>query len=474
MSTGSALRLGADCPRDVLGLLVDAALGARVELGPEVLRRLEEARRAYLEEAGRRKVYGYCTGLGEMYTHEGHCGPEWEHRVLQEHATQTGRPAPPLVVRAFLAARLLQLSRGTAPVRPVVARRIEEALNKGVVPVVPLFGSVGASGDLAPSAHAFLCIYYGEGDAWWKGERVPCGRALEEAGLEPLPLEPGEALALINNTGWSTGIAGLAHWLLERVVEESLRAAKGSLETAECNPEHYQKVIARLRRTAGIERVLEELSTVKCRGGRLQDPYSLRCTPLIYGAALEALQHPRSLLESEACSSTENPAVCEGRVVHWCGFHSIQVSLAADYSRIIAGHVANSIERRIAQLMRSEITGLPPFLASKDSSVGAMMAHYTAASLAGMIRQQASPAGVHSVPTSGMQEDVIPQSPNAAILLARSAVLLLRMVALERGVVRYASMLDSGVPVGRLVEEEYRGLVEAPRLGPVALALEQL
>jgi len=474
MSIGSALRVGAGCPRDVLGFLVDAALGALVELEPEVLRRLEEARRAYLEEARRRKVYGYCTGLGEMYTHEGHCGPEWEHRVLVEHATQTGRPAPPLVVRGFLAARLLQLSRGTAPIRPAVARRIEEALNKGVVPVVPLYGSVGASGDLAPSAHAFLCLYYGEGEAWWRGERVPCSRALEEAGLEPLPLEPGEALALINNTAWSTGIAGLAHWLLERVVEESLRAAKESLEIAECNPEHYQRVIARLRRTGGVERVLEELSSVKCRGGRLQDPYSLRCTPLIYGAALEALQHPRSLLESEACSSTENPAVCMGRVVHWCGFHSIQVSLAADYARIVASHVANSIERRIAQLMRSEITGLPPFLASKDSSVGAMMAHYTAASIAGMIRQHAAPAGVHSVPTSGMQEDVIPQSPNAAILLARSTLLLLRMVALERGVARYASMLDSGVPVGRVVEEEYRGLVSEPRLGPVALALEQL
>jgi len=474
MPAGRVLLYGDECPRDLLDSIVGVAAGrARVDLALTVAERLDDARARYTREASRRRVYGYCTGLGEMYEHEGHCGPEWEHRILAEHAVQTGTPAPPLAVRAFLAVRLLQLSRGTAPVRSIVARRIAEALNHGITPVIPLYGSVGASGDLAPSAHAFLCLYYGEGAAIHGGTRMSCSEALERAGLQPLPLEPGEALALINNTAWSTGLAILAIWLVEYGFRESLSAARVSLETARCNPEHYSPIIAKLRPSRGLQRVLEALEGVQCPGGRLQDPYSLRCIPLIYGAVRDALDHARLLVEAEACSSTENPAVCGEGVLHWCGFHSVQVGLAADYARIAVSHLANTIERRIAQLMRSEITGLPPFLASPDSSVGAMMAHYTAASLAGLLRQYASPASVHSLPTSGLQEDVVPQSPNSAILLGRAAVMLLRLVALERAVARYARMYDAGVTVGRLVEEEYESLTRG-LAGEVAGALEAL
>lgn len=473
MQSGQLL-VGPGCPQDVLSFITTAALpGTKVEVAHSAIERLDESRSVYVQEAGKRRVYGYCTGLGEIYDKQGVCGPEWERTVLAEHAAQTGKPAPPGVVRAFLAVRLLQLSRGAAPVRGIVAERIAEALSLGVIPVIPLYGSVGASGDLAPSAHAFQCIFYGLGEAYYEGHRLPCSEALRQAGLEPLMLEPGEALALINNTAWSTAIAGLSLWLLERVLWESIGAAVDSLGLARCQGEHYSPDVAKLRPGRGIASVLEALSRAGCTGSRLQDPYSLRCIPMVYGAVLEGLSHARDLIAREACSPTENPAVVDGKVLHWCGFHSIQASLASDYARILASHVANIVERRIAQLFRPEITGLPPFMARPGSSVGAMIAHYTAASITALLRQYSSPAGIHSIPTSGLQEDIVPQSPNAAILLARTTVLLARLVAIERAVARYARE-EHGQAVGVLVEEEYERLRGDPEVGYLLSQLEQL
>ncbi len=150
-----------ECPS--LEDLYSASQGEKVKVEDRVYEVLDSARRIYEEEAGKRRVYGYCTGLGDMYGHSGSCGPHWEETVLREHAVGVGPVAPERLSRAFLYARLAQLSRGRAPVRGITARRIEEALNNGIIPRIPLYGSVGASGDLAPSAHAFLCIYRGVG-----------------------------------------------------------------------------------------------------------------------------------------------------------------------------------------------------------------------------------------------------------------------------------------------------------------------
>ena len=448
-----------ECP-GVEGI-VSVALGSEVVVDRRLLSLLEEARSVYLGEASRRRIYGYCTGLGDLAGRGGECRPGWEHRVLVEHAVATGPLAPPFLARAFLAARLFQLSSGQAPVRPVVAERIAEALNRGVVPGVPLHGSVGASGDLAPSAHAFLCLFYGEGRAYYQGRLVPCREALEGAGLGTLELEAGEALALINNTAWSTALAGLGVYALERLWEASLESASRILEACRCRGEHYDPGLLASRGHGGVVEAAGRIRA-SCTGGPGQDPYSLRCTPIVAGAVFDALQYARRLLDREACAPTENPTVHGGRVWHWCGFHAVYPSIAADTAAVAAAHLAGLVERRIAQAMRGELTGLPDYLAGPGSSVGAMIIQYSAAQRAALARWASSPAGVHSIPTSGLQEDVVSMAPNAGLRLLQLADSIAWLVAMERAVARAleaAGRGDYSWRPGDLVWREYEALL---------------
>ncbi len=454
------------CPR--LEDIVEASRGARVIISEEALDRLDTARRAYLEAVERgERVYGYCTGLGARYS-EGvrDCSSGHERRVLEEHAMGVGEPAPPVLVRAFLFVRLVQLSRGRAPVRGVVAERLAALLNEGVTPRIPLYGSVGASGDLAPSAHAFLCAYYGVGEALVGGRWVPCREALEEAGLEVLPLEPGEALALINNTAWSTALAALGIYGLEAVVDAVVDNTASVLGVCGCNPEHYDPRVLEAKAHPGIVEVSNRLEGLSCRGDRLQDPYSLRCTPMILGVARDALRFARSLVEAEACSSPENPVVVDGRVYHWCGFHSVAAGVAGDVARMAAAHVANLVERRIATMLRGDVTGLPEFLAGPEDTVGAMIAQYTAAALAASTRRLSAPASVHSIPTSGLQEDVVPMSPDSGYTLLDTTYRVAVLAGVEAAVARYAL---EGMPgpsrLRELIDSEVSRILEGAGLG---------
>ncbi len=448
------------CPG--IGWIIDAALGSRLD-PPPGLERLDEAREAYLEEARRRRVYGYCTGLGALHSRSG-CGPGYERRVLEEHAVGAGPHAHPYIVRAFMATRILQLTAGQAPVRSSAALRILEALNHRITPLVPLYGSVGASGDLAPSAHAFLCIYYGVGEALYGGERVTCAEALEASGLGVLELEPGEALALINNTAWSTGAAALGVEAARRALSLWLDAARASLEAAGCNPEHYDPGVLSTRRHRGVAEAAERLRGCPRPTGRLQDPYSLRCTPMIGGAALELIEYARGVVEREACAPTENPTVAHGRVWHWCGFHAIYPGLAADAAALSVSHLVGASERRIAQLLRGEVTGLPDFLAGEGSPVGAMITQYTAASMAAEARRESCPATVHSIPTSGLQEDYVSMAPMAAYKLVRLAGLLAMTAAIEESLARAAASWSGNVDPRVIVEEARRRVSGDPLL----------
>ncbi len=442
--------------------LYRASTGEAVKVDPSIYAGLDSSRRTYLDEASKRQVYGYCTGLGEPYTSRGGCGSGIEERVLKEHAVGVGGPARESIVRAFLFARLSQLAQGRAPIRGVVAERIVEALNKGIIPVIPVKGSVGASGDLAPSAHAFLCIHLGIGSAFHKGRVTSCREALEEAGLKPLNLEPGEALALINNTAWSIALAGLGVWAALSLLEESLRVASKSLSVTWCNPEHFSREVIEAKRS--IEAVTPGL---ECSGSRLQDPYSIRCIPQVYGSAYKAIQHARSLVEAELCSSTENPLVAGGRVLHSCNFHSLPAGLAADYTVIALASVANIVERRIAQLLRSSITGRPEYLAREPGSVGAMILQYTAASLAARIRRLSTPSTVNSIPTSGMQEDHTPMSPDAGLKLLEAVEDLSWLIAVEDLVAGIALEEPVGDKLWRELMARHANLLERAGLGEI-------
>ncbi len=420
---------GRSCP-GIPGVLRVAG-GARVSLDHSVLGRLDEARRVYLDEAGRRRVYGYCTGLGARLDEEGACGPAGELAVLRAHAAGAGAPAPAGWVRAFLFVRLLQLSRGSAPVRGVVAERLAEALNAGVTPRVPLWGSVGASGDLAPSAHAMLCVVAGEGVTL---DGRPCRRALEEAGLEPLSLETGEALALINNTAWSTAVAMLGVARIRRALGASLEVASWTARAAGAPEEHFSPEALAAKGHKGVLEAAEALAypgPAPRAPRKLQAPYSVRCVPQVYGAALEALEWASRLLEEEACGAPENPTVAGGSVYHTCNFHASYTALAADTAAIAAATIASMIERRVDRLMDSKTTGLPDFLAGPGSSVGLMILQYTAASLAAEARAEAQPRSIHLIPTSLSQEDHPSMAPAAAYRLHKLADILEILVAIE-------------------------------------------
>ena len=438
--------------------------GARVEIGENALKALAEARSSYLEEVSKREVYGYCTGLGGLYHRKpASCGSDYERRVLVEHAMGLGPRAPPRLVRAFLTVRLIQLTRGRAPVRPQVAERIASALNEGILPVIPLHGSVGASGDLAPSAHAFLCLYYGGGEAYTPDGIAPCSKALEKSGLDKLPLEPGEALALINNTAWTTGIGLSALIVFEELLGEALRVARRTLEAARCTPDHYSLELAGATGYKELGEILELLKPSCRKPARLQDPYSLRCTPQVYAAVKRLIGFLRDTISREMCSSTENPVIVRGRAYHWCGFHSIQVSLALDYARIASSVLANISERRIAQLLRREINGLSDFLAGETDSVGAMITQYAAAALAASSRALAHPMVTNSIPTSGLQEDLVPMGPESGLLLIESLRRTALVLAVEDAVSKYASQgLAGGVEeLRRLLDESSKRILDS-------------
>ncbi len=391
----------------------------KVEVSGEALARLKETRKEYLAEASRRRIYGYCTGLGELQYKITRCPDNWEMTVLDEHSTSVGlQVSSRSLSLLFLKIRLLQLLQAPAPVRPGVAQRIAVAVNRGIAPLIHAYGSVGASGDLAPSSEAFRCLFYGKGRAWADGKPVPCRSALEKAGLDVYPLQPGEALALINNTAWSTALCSYNVTGLKNALNTALELAVRLVTTVKPNPEHYMPKLLELKRCPRCIAVAYRLNS-QCAGKSrlLQYPYSIRCLPQILGSLFDGLDWVEKKVAEEACSSTENPTVINGRVYHNCNFHSIRVSLACDQALTIAGHLASLVDRLAAQLMRKSITGLPEFVSTEHSSVGLMIVQYATASLAARARTLSHPSGVESIPTSGLQEDIVPMTPISGLKL---------------------------------------------------------
>ncbi len=415
--------------------------GEEVVVGDSLVKMLNSAREALESEASKRRVYGYCSGLGALMDLRGVCDPEWEHRVLIEHAVGIGPWAPAEISRLFLFIRLLQMSQGLDPIRGLLALRISEVLNSGITPLIPTRGSTGASGDLIPSAHAFLCILRGSGYALYKGSMVDCSEALRSEGLNVIELKPGEALVLINNTAWSTAILAYSIIKLEDMILKSLRVTKIALELCRCVEEHYSSIVSKIKKYPGLSLALKMLDGLQClNSGRLQDPYSLRCTPFIYGALLDIIEVSKDIIMREACSTSTNPVVLDGIVVHSCAFHAVNLAIIADLLAIGVAHVANIIERRVTQLFRKDITGLPDFLA-KDTPVGSMIEGYVATSLVARLRALATPHSIHSLPVSGLQEDVIPHAGEATLRLIEVIELLGELIGIEERVVAKAYSL---------------------------------
>ncbi len=424
------LEVGVDCKYSMSDLFNFIIKKEKIVLNKQIIFNAQKNRHIYLEEARKRLIYGYCTGLGSLYKRVTNCPEGWEEVVLEEHSASVGdRVASIPLTRLFLLIRLIQLTRLPAPVRPAVIERIRDALNLEIYPLIHYLGSVGASGDLSPSAEAFRCLFYGKGRAWMDGSIIECNEALRKAGLEPLELEPGETLALINNTAWSTALCLYSLYSLEKLLNEAMRVGGLAIEISGANPEHYDPEMIKAKNCPEGAEVAERLRVHAREMRILQAPYSIRCLPQILGALNRAYRHSLQMVLDEVCGASENPAVVNGRVLHGCNFHSIRVGLACDYARIITSNLANLVDRLAAQLLRSEITGLPEFLAGEKSSVGLMITQYTTAALAGISRSYSAPATINTIPTSGLQEDFVPMTPASTILLSEQIDSLIASIA---------------------------------------------
>jgi len=400
------------------------------------------ARRAS-EEA---PAYGISTGFGSLALVRIPASDRvaLQRALIRSHAAGMGPAIEREVVRAMMFLRARSLAMGRSGARPVVVERMIALLGAGVTPFVPEYGSLGASGDLAPLAHCAL-VLTGEGSVVGSdGACFPASEALASAGIEPVELIAKEGLALINGTDGMLGMLVMACWDLSRLLRVADVAAAMSVEALLGTDRVFAEDLIALRPQPGqIDsawnlRVLLDGSSVVAshRFGdpRVQDAYSLRCAPQVIGAARDALGFASGVASVELRSAIDNPMVLPDGRVESCGnFHGAPVGMACDYLAIAAAEVGAIAERRTDRLLDAARShGLPPFLAANPGvDSGMMLAGYTQAALVAENRRLAAPASVDSLPTSAMQEDHVSMGWGAARKLRVVVGNLTRIVAVE-------------------------------------------
>jgi histidine ammonia-lyase len=406
------------------------------------------ASRAFIEAkvASGETVYGVTTGFGRLADRTIEPGERaaLQRNLVRSHASGMGTPLKAPEVRALMLLRANALAVGFSGCRVAVVEQLLGLLNASIHPRVPEFGSVGASGDLAPLAHVAL-VLIGEGVAERGGSERPAAELLAEAGLEPLTLGSKEGLALINGTQATTALGVLALLAAERALESAEVAGAMSLEALLGTPEAFREEIQNARPHAGqiasaarLRGVLAESEIREShRDGdpRVQDAYALRCMPQVHGAARQALAYIRGILETEANSATDNPLVFPdaGVVVSGGNFHAQIVSQALDLLAIAVADLAAISERRVERLLNPDLSmGLPAFLTRRPGlESGCMIAQVTAVDLTAELRILAHPASVDSVTTSANQEDHVSMGLAAARKARRAVDCLERVLATE-------------------------------------------
>jgi histidine ammonia-lyase len=438
---------------------------APVAISPRSLEALTASRRT-IETAVARgdTIYGVNTGFGKL-AHvriKPEQARELQRNLIRSHASGVGEPLGVDQVRAMMLLRANVLLRGSSGVRPELPRLIVEMLNAKVHPRVPSQGSVGASGDLAPLAHLALAMI-GEGED---------GAALQAQRLQPITLEAKEGLAFVNGTQAQTGMAALVvhdAWVLWRAAHV---AAAMSLEAVRGTPTPFDARIHDARphplqqRSAALLRQLLADSEIResHREGdpRVQDAYSLRCTPQVLGAVGEGLAFAERLVTTELNAATDNPLVFGDDVISGGNFHGQPIALALDVVAITLATLAGLAERRLERVVNPDLSsGLPPFLARNPGvESGLMTPQIAAAALVAECRVLATPASVQSVPTEGNQEDVVPMGMTAAwkadrILGNAARVVAVELLAAAQGL-EYLKPLQPGRGVQRAYESVRR------------------
>lgn len=453
----------------------------RVVRGEEALslsaaarRRVEECRALVERLVGvGEPVYGLNTGFGRLASVRiAHQDLKLLQRnLLLSHAIGVGEPFPAEVVRGMLVLRVQSLAMGYSGVRPIVLERLLELLNRGITPVVPSQGSVGASGDLAPLAHMCLPLL-GEGEVEFQGQVRPAAEVLRELGLEALELEAKEGLALINGTQAMASLLALLLLDTETLLKTADLAVAMSVEAIKGSHRPFDEAVTRLRphpgmaaTSANVRKLLQDseimFSHLDC--DKVQDAYSLRAAPQVHGASRDAVAHVRDVVSREMRSVTDNPLVIpeEGRTISAGNFHGQPLALAADYAGIALAELANISERRIEQMLNPSLSGLPAFLAEGSGlNSGLMISQYTAAALVSENKVLAHPASVDSIPTSANQEDHVSMGTIACRKARDIFENALWVLAIE--LASAAQALDFHAPLkpGKGVEAVYRRIRE--------------
>ena len=473
-----AIHLG-DTPLRLADVVAVARDGAAVAVDSAALARVAESRAVIdAKAADPNPHYGVSTGFGALATT--FIAPERRRQLqaslIRSHAAGTGPEVEGEVIRALQLLRLQTLASGRTGVRPVVVETYAAMLNARITPIVREYGSLGCSGDLAPLAHIALAAM-GEGDVRLSvaesvarterasasrsevSEILPASEALAAAGIEPLVLEEKEGLALINGTDGMLGMLLLALHDLDTLVTTADLAAAMSVESQFGTDAVFAADLMGLRPQTGQAESAANLRAFLAgspmvashRGpedGRVQDAYSLRCSPQVHGAARDTMAHAASIASRELSSVIDNPVVTvDGRIESNGNFHGAPIAAVLDFLAISVADVASVSERRTDRALDpARNRGLPPFLAHEvgvDS--GLMIAQYAAAGIVSELKRLAVPASVDSIPSSAMQEDHVSMGWSAARKLRRAIDGLARVLAIE--VITAARAIDLRAPL---------------------------
>jgi len=448
-------------PMSFADVLAVARDGASVTLTEDARSALKAARTVVEElAAAPTPAYGISTGFGALATR--HIAPEMraqlQKSLVRSHAAGSGPEVEREVTRALMLLRLSTLATGHTGVRPETAQLLADLLTHGITPVVREYGSLGCSGDLAPLSHCALALM-GEGEVRdAAGTLMPAADALAAAGLTPVELEAKEGLALINGTDGMLGMLVLAIADLRRLLATADISAAMSVEGQLGTDRVFAPELQAIRphpgqavSAANLTRLLKDSAIVASHRGpdcnRVQDAYSLRCSPQVHGAARDTVEYAATVAGRELASAVDNPVVVDGRVESNGNFHGAPVAYVLDFLAIVAADVASMSERRTDRFLdKARNHGLPPFLAH-DPGVdsGHMIAQYTQAAIVSELKRLANPASVDSIPSSAMQEDHVSMGWSAARKLRRSLDGLTRVVAIE--VLTAARALDLRAPL---------------------------
>jgi histidine ammonia-lyase len=409
-------------------LVTIARRGAKVRLTRSAEKRILDCRRL-IEQWVRegRTIYGVTTGFGALsdVTISRKDTRRLQQNILKSHAAGVGNKLDEETVRAVMALRIKDFAKGHSGIRLETVHQLMALLNQGICPIVPEKGSVGASGDLAPLAHLSL-VLVGMGEAVYNGKKMSGKSALRRCGLKPIQLETAEGLALVNGTQVMTAMGGLAVYDAVRLSKLTDIAAAMSLEVLMGSRMEFDPRIHQVRPHPGQAAAADNMARVTQNSeiitshrdcSRIQDAYTLRCSPQVHGASKDGIAYTRNVIETEMNASTNNPLVFPESKEFLLGgnFHGQPVALALDFLCMAMAELSNISERRIERLVNPLLSGLPAFLVSDGGlNSGFMIAQYTAASLVSENKVLSHPACVDSIPTSANKEDHVPMGSISA------------------------------------------------------------